>query len=131
MRSRSAGAIEDGRLPVELLSIHKAKGLEWDLVLVPALERGSGQSRSVLLNWQEFDNLPEPCASPSVVLAPIEPKGTDKEKLSSWLTGIRTQREAAENKRVFYVAATRAREELHLFAAATLTSKGATGEASF
>ncbi|MGA7155318.1 MAG: UvrD-helicase domain-containing protein [Acidobacteriaceae bacterium] len=115
----------EGREPVELLSIHKAKGLEWDLVLVPGLERGSGQPHTVLLNWQEFDSMADRGDSPSVVLAPIESKGTEKDRLSSWLNGIRAQREAAENKRVFYVAATRAREELHLFAAATRTTKGA------
>jgi len=116
----ASGAVGDGQLPVELLTIHKAKGLEWDLVLVPGLERGGGQSRSVLLNWLEFDG--EEAAS--VVLAPIGQKGTEKDKLGSWLTGIRAKREAAEHKRVFYVAATRAREELHLFGAATLNAKG-------
>jgi ATP-dependent helicase/nuclease subunit A len=119
----ASGAVEDGQLPVELLTIHKAKGLEWDLVLVPGLERGGGQSRSVLLNWLEFDGASEGDAA-SVVLAPIGQKGTEKDKLSSWLTGIRAKREAAEHKRVFYVAATRAREELHLFGAATLSAKG-------
>ncbi len=121
-----SSSIQNGRLPVELLSIHKAKGLEWDLVLVPGLERGSGQSRNVLLNWQELDGLPDGSGSPSIVLAPIGPKGadSDKDKLSGWLTGIRAYREAAENKRVFYVASTRAREELHLFATATRTAKG-------
>jgi ATP-dependent exoDNAse (exonuclease V) beta subunit len=120
----ASGAIEDGKLPVELLSIHKAKGLEWDLVLVPGLERGGGQSRNVLLNWLEFDGASDGNLPASVVLAPIQQKGTEKDKLSSWLTGIRTKREAAEHKRVFYVAATRAREELHLFGAATLNAKG-------
>ena len=38
-------------------------------------------------------------------------------------SGIRSKREAAENKRVFYVAATRAREELHLFGAAKLSAR--------
>ena len=116
----ASGAMEGGQLPVELLSIHKAKGLEWDLVLVPGLERGGGQSRSVLLNWLEFDG--EDAAS--VVLAPIQQKGTEKDKLGNWLSRIRAKREAAEHKRVFYVAATRAREELHLFGAATLSAKG-------
>jgi ATP-dependent helicase/nuclease subunit A len=120
----ASGSIVDGKLPVELLTIHKAKGLEWDLVLVPGLERGSGQSRSVLLNWLEFDGASNGDLSSSVVLAPIGRKGTQKDRLSSWLTGIRAQREAAENKRVFYVAATRAREELHLFGAASLNTKG-------
>jgi ATP-dependent helicase/nuclease subunit A len=114
----------DGKLPVELLTIHKAKGLEWDLVLVPGLERGSGQLRSVLLNWLEFDGASNGDVPSSVVLAPIGQKGTQKDRLSSWLTDIRAQREAAEDKRVFYVASTRAREELHLFGAATLSTKG-------
>ncbi len=119
-----SGSIENGRLPVELMTIHKAKGLEWDVVLVPGLERGGGRSTSVLLNWLEFDAAPDGETSASVVLAPIWQKGTDSDKLSNWLTSIRAKREAAERKRVFYVATTRAREELHLFAAATLTSKG-------
>jgi ATP-dependent helicase/nuclease subunit A len=120
----ASGSVEEGQLPVELLTIHKAKGLEWDLVLVPGLERGGGQSRSVLLNWLEFDGASDDDVAASVVLAPIGQKGTEKDKLGSWLTGIRAKREAAEHKRVFYVAATRAREELHLFGAATLNAKG-------
>jgi ATP-dependent exoDNAse (exonuclease V) beta subunit len=120
----ASGSIESGRLPVDLLTIHKAKGLEWDLVLVPGLERGGGQSRGVLLNWLEFDGASDGDVPASVVLAPIGQKGTEKDRLSSWLTSIRAKREAAEHKRVFYVAATRAREELHLFGAATLNAKG-------
>jgi ATP-dependent helicase/nuclease subunit A len=120
----ASGSIVDGRLPVELLTIHKAKGLEWDLVLVPGLERGGGQSHSVLLNWLEFDGAAGGEASASVVLAPIGQKGTQKDRLSNWLTGIRAKREAAENKRVFYVVTTRAREELHLFGTATLSTRG-------
>jgi ATP-dependent helicase/nuclease subunit A len=119
-----SGAIEDGRLPVDLMTIHKAKGLEWDLVLVPGLERGGGRSTNVLLNWLEFDGALNGDAGASVVLAPIWEKGAESDKLSEWLKSIRAKREAAERKRLFYVATTRAREELHLFAAATLTVKG-------
>ncbi len=85
----ASGSIVDGRLPVELLTIHKAKGLEWDLVLVPGMERGGGQSHSVLLNWLEFDGAADGDITASVVLAPIGQKGTQKDRLSSWLTGIR------------------------------------------
>ncbi len=119
----ASASIVNGTLPVDLLTIHKAKGLEWDLVLVPGLERGGGRSRSVLLNWLEFDDVSDGDVSASVVLAPIGQKGTEKDRLSSWLMGIRTKRESAENKRVFYVAATRAREELHLFGAVSLNAK--------
>ncbi len=105
-----------GEAQVELLTIHKSKGLEWDLVLVPGLERGSGHSSQPLLNWLEFD--PEsPEDEAAVILAPISSKGTSSGALSQWLTNLRGQRELAERKRVFYVASTRAREELHLFAA--------------
>ena len=112
-----------GDPPVELLTIHKAKGLEWDLVLVPGLERGSGLTRHPLLNWLEFDpHSPEEEAA--VILAPISSKGTSASKLSDWLTGLRGRREAAERKRLFYVAVTRAKEQVHLFAAVKRTNSG-------
>jgi ATP-dependent helicase/nuclease subunit A len=112
----ASAAVVDGRVPIDLMTIHKAKGLEWDVVLVPGLERGGGRAQSVLLNWLEFDGGGQDDGA-SLVLAPIWSKGTEADKLSEWLSGIRRKREAAERKRVFYVASTRAREEVHLFGA--------------
>jgi len=104
-----------GPCSVELLTIHKAKGLEWDVVLVPSLERRGGSSSGDLLNWLEIDS---PSADTSgVVLAPIASKGSDNDKLNRWLNAAREARENSERKRLFYVLSTRAREELHLFAA--------------
>ena len=119
-----SASIADGKGLVELMTIHKAKGLEWDVVLVPGLERGGGRSPSVLLNWLEFDGASNGEGSASVVLAPIWQKGAESDQLSSWLTKVRGRREEAERKRVFYVATTRAREEVHLFGAAKISAKG-------
>jgi ATP-dependent helicase/nuclease subunit A len=100
---------------VELVTIHKAKGLEWDVVLIPSLERDAGRDTRPLLTWEEMEFADENAAH--VVLAPIEGKGEEARKLNAWLKGIQKTREAAERKRLFYVACTRAREALHLFAA--------------
>jgi ATP-dependent exoDNAse (exonuclease V) beta subunit len=117
---------------VELLTIHKAKGLEWDVVLVPALERRAANDRARLLTWSEVDAEADTPASPDtsagddathIMLAPIAAKGEDVDALTHWLNSIRRAREAAERKRLFYVACTRAREELHLFAVPQLTAK--------
>jgi len=111
-----------GDISVELLTIHKAKGLEWDVVLVPGLERKSGSNSADLLNWLEIDNAPDN-ASP-VILAPIWSKGSDSDKLNKWLNTAKEARENAERKRLFYVLCTRAREELHLFAACKRKNDG-------
>ena len=100
---------------IEFMTIHKAKGLEWDLVLVPGLERGAGNSGHELLKWLELDG--EPGCEAKVILAPIPGKGEQSSALSTWLARLEKAREAAEAKRLFYVVCTRAREELHLFAA--------------
>jgi ATP-dependent helicase/nuclease subunit A len=107
---------------VDLMTIHKAKGLEWDLVLVPGLHRRPRGSSAVLLNWLELDDASAAAANDheaSILLAPIWGKGNDSDKLNDWLKAVRARRERAEEKRLFYVASTRAREELHLFAALT------------
>ncbi|MDQ2924157.1 MAG: UvrD-helicase domain-containing protein, partial [Acidobacteriota bacterium] len=107
---------------VDLTTIHNAKGLEWDVVLVPALERRGQTSRSEFLNWLELDSSDDEMAH--VILAPIWGKGGQPDALHKWLTGVRSAREAAEHKRLYYVACTRAREELHLFGAATRKKDG-------
>jgi ATP-dependent exoDNAse (exonuclease V) beta subunit len=112
-----------GSIHVDLMTIHKAKGLEWDVVLIPGLHRGTRGSGSVLLNWLEIDGI-TPDDEASIVLAPIWGKGGESDKLNNWLRDVLTRRDRAEEKRLFYVACTRAREELHLFAAASRTAKG-------
>ena len=108
---------------IELLTIHKAKGLEWDVVLVPSLERPSMNASSDLLNWLEVDDTGEGGAS--VLIAPIGGRGSsDTDLLNDWLRKARNARELAEMTRLFYVLATRAKEELHLFGAAKRGKSG-------
>jgi ATP-dependent helicase/nuclease subunit A len=115
-----AAAIEGA---VDLMTIHGAKGLEWDVVLVPGMERKAPTPRSHLLTWNEFDQGDDETAA-QVVLAPIVGKGKSAQALNTWLKAIHDAREAAERKRLFYVVCTRAREELHLFASPTLNQNG-------
>lgn len=105
---------------VDLMTIHGAKGLEWDVVIVPALERPPRRKTRQLLAWDEFESEDD---TAHVVLAPIVGKGEGSKALNDWLNSVHTDREAAEVKRLFYVACTRAREELHLFAVAKTNSK--------
>jgi ATP-dependent helicase/nuclease subunit A len=121
---------------VELLTIHKAKGLEWDVVLIPALEKAVANNRSRLLTWSELNSssssatASDPSSAEAtdtaahIMLAPIPGRGEPSKALNTWLNSIHRSRETAETKRLFYVACTRAREELHLFASPQLTSKG-------
>jgi ATP-dependent helicase/nuclease subunit A len=107
---------------VDLMTIHGAKGLEWDVVMVPGLGTRAQGNRNRLLTWSEIQSSDAEAAH--VVLAPIAGKGEGSKELNNWLNGVHNSREAAERKRLFYVACTRAREELHLFAAPEENAKG-------
>jgi ATP-dependent exoDNAse (exonuclease V) beta subunit len=107
---------------VDVMTIHKAKGLEWDVVIVPGMERKPPVDRERLLNWSEIDSGEEEVAQ--IVMAPIAERGEGSKALNAWLRNIRKTRERAERTRLFYVACTRAREELHLFASPKMTAKG-------
>ncbi len=92
------------------------------MVLVPALERRGRADFGRLLTWEEMDSIEDGAAH--VVLAPIEGRGEAARELNQWLKGMHKARESAERKRLFYVACTRAREELHLFAAPQMKMDG-------
>jgi len=103
---------------VQLMSIHKSKGLEFELVIVPDLQAGSARGERGLLSWLER-GLEAADASGDItefLVAPLQSKGSESGKCKSWVDRERRAREAQEMRRILYVAATRAREELHLFA---------------
>ncbi len=111
---------------VDLMTIHGAKGLEWDVVIVPSLERTGQSSRGRLLAWMEIDGGNELSDDQVAhgILAPIASRGGASKDLNQWMKSIEAERDTAERKRLFYVACTRAREELHLFGAPTRKKEG-------
>jgi len=103
---------------VQLMTIHKSKGLEFEVVIVPELQARGGSGSHKMLSWLER-GLTEPDESGEItefLIAPFQRKGADRSRAKSWVDWIYREREAQETRRILYVAATRAREELHLFA---------------
>jgi ATP-dependent exoDNAse (exonuclease V) beta subunit len=111
---------------VQLMTIHKSKGLEFEVVIVPDLQAKVGSGGRKLLSWLERGLKPEidsALAQPNptgeiteFLIAPLQPKGEDRGKSKAWVDQVYRERESQETRRILYVAATRAREELHLFA---------------
>lgn len=104
----------DGRL--QLLTIHKAKGLEFDFVFVPSLNTRPAGSRGGALHWEEAIPADGDAARAALLLAPGKAPGETDPSLASFLSQRLTRREREEARRVLYVAMTRARERLFLSA---------------
>ncbi len=103
---------------VQLMTIHKSKGLEFEVVIVPELQSGGGRDRPKMLSWLER-GLAEPDESGEItefLIAPFQRKGNDRGEAKAWVDRVYRERERQETRRILYVAATRAREELHFFA---------------
>jgi ATP-dependent exoDNAse (exonuclease V) beta subunit len=112
-----------GEGAVEILTMHGAKGLEWDIVIVPGIGLGQRPDSEPLLHWLE---LPGSGAAPELLLAPISVAGAGRARtLARYIRHLRRERARLERVRLLYVAATRARRELHWFGCAQLKKAGA------
>jgi ATP-dependent exoDNAse (exonuclease V) beta subunit len=113
-------AAADGTL--QFMTLHKAKGLEFDTVILPGLHRKPGGGDAPLMLWEEvvLDSLDE-----HLIAAPLKKRG-QKEVVTpyDYLAALERQRTAHEAARVLYVGATRAIRHLHLVGVANLNVKG-------
>jgi ATP-dependent exoDNAse (exonuclease V) beta subunit len=105
---------------LQLMTIHKAKGLEFDTVILPGLgsvPRGDDQR---LLLWLERRG--------ELLLAPIAESGGEKDPIYGYLASIERRKSDQETARLLYVAATRARRSLHLLGSLKMKDDGTFGE---
>jgi ATP-dependent exoDNAse (exonuclease V) beta subunit len=104
---------------LQVMTIHKAKGLEFDTVILPALERTVPAADRQLLYWTPVAVAP---GRRGVVLASRgdELAGSGDDPLERWMRRLETERARLELGRLAYVAVTRARRRLHLVGAVRL-----------
>jgi ATP-dependent helicase/nuclease subunit A len=110
------------RAGVQLMTIHKAKGLGFDVVIVPGLDRKPASDPSSLIASLERTN--PMTGEEEILVAPIGVKGGEKHPTYDWVQKQREMRADEERKRLLYVACTRARRELHLLGTATKKANG-------
>lgn len=98
---------------VQMMTIHKSKGLEFDTVILPGLHRETGGNESNLLLWDEVAGAD---GEEHLLVAPIRQKGSDQAEPTAYdtLRRLEAERTAHETERLLYVAATRAIRRLHL-----------------
>jgi ATP-dependent exoDNAse (exonuclease V) beta subunit len=93
---------------VRVMTLHKAKGLEFDTVVLAALARPGGKSPPQLLRWRRRPH--------GLLIAPGSARGADPDPVCAYLARLAADEEAAELGRLLYVGCTRAKRRLHLTA---------------
>ena len=100
-----------GESRVEIMTIHKAKGLEFDMVVLPALDRAVPPDRGQLLLAHQFART----GRDGMVMAARPPVG-ESDLLFEFLRCQRRDAAVLEAQRLLYVACTRAKCLLRLTA---------------
>ncbi|MDF1833241.1 MAG: 3'-5' exonuclease, partial [Porticoccaceae bacterium] len=97
--------------PLQIMTIHKSKGLEFDTVIIPGLDRRGANNSHELLLWRERVNRD---GANQLLLSPPQKLGAADDALYTHLKREEGIKSRLENTRVLYVACTRAIERLHL-----------------
>jgi len=95
---------------VELLTMHGAKGLQWDAVILPGLGRGKPASDSPLLAFTDIPGRDD--AHPLLAMRPAVRR---RDAVYDLIRSVEKERESNELSRLLYVACTRAESALLMF----------------
>jgi ATP-dependent exoDNAse (exonuclease V) beta subunit len=109
--------------PIEIMTIHKAKGLEFDTVIVPGLDRLPRRDDKKLLVWAEQADVDTD--GHELLLAPIRETGADDaaDAIYRYIAKLDQAKQQHEDIRLLYVAATRAERHLHFLATLAIKDK--------
>ncbi len=102
---------EKSNSQVTLMTIHKSKGLEFDIVILPSLQATSGKSQQKL--FKNIEVLDEHNHR-HLLISPIKSSYDEENPLYNFIEFIEKHKNQNEKKRLLYVALTRAKEAIYL-----------------
>jgi ATP-dependent helicase/nuclease subunit A len=104
---------------LQIMTMHRAKGLQFDHVLLFGLGRQPGKGNRRVLSW--FD-LPAQHGAERKVISPVGPRAEiENDPLHRYIELTESQKDRQEQARLIYVACTRARKSLHLMGNTAIT----------
>lgn len=115
LQSLYAAPVGAASAPLRVMTMHKAKGLEFDTVILAGLARRGPPTDSPLLRWRAREH--------GLLIGPARAVGGDIDPVYAYLRDLDREEEDAELGRVLYVACTRAKSRLHLVAAPGVDGK--------
>lgn len=101
---------------VELLTLHKSKGLQFDYVFVVGLASATRSSGKALLQWHFHQSRVAGARSRGLLIAANDQSDANSATLFNYLTWLNKAGEDAELRRLLYVAITRAKRRVWLTA---------------
>ena len=99
-----------GDADLQLMTMHKAKGLQFDTVILPRLEATGRHQPDALFLWHFRPRR----GGTDFLLAPVAGRGSDVEAIYAWIKRSLQEKDSNERIRLLYVGATRARRRLIL-----------------
>ena len=102
---------------LQVMTIHKAKGLEFDHVILPGQGRSPRSSQGDLLVWLLR---PRDKQQEDLVLAPIREAGNQQAPIYDYINNTDKAKQRYEDARLLYVATTRTKKTLHLIGHASV-----------
>lgn len=102
---------------VQVMTLHRAKGLQFDAVVLPGLDLGTGRNDTPILRWR----MREHDGKRALLIAPMRARigaRAEHDPVYRWLGSLDSAESEAELGRLLYVGATRAKRRLHLVAVA-------------
>ena len=98
---------------VQIMTMHKSKGLEFDTVILPGLARRPRNEDTPLLRWYERINEK---GEERLLMAPIAGIGKNRDDIFDYIQYEEKRKSSLEATRLLYVACTRAKNNLYLTA---------------
>jgi len=106
------GTSHDVTTSLHIMTIHKAKGLEFDYVFIPGLDREPRRNDKDLFLWHELTSA---ASGSRLLIAPLNAKGEKDNPTYLYLKNQVAIRSKLENTRLLYIAITRAKQQAFLF----------------